>query len=391
MGFALKDWKLTSLIPEKGQFGKKAAGVARRRSSRGVTNRQERDAGHLNSKQITYLFEHLSTLLQNGVSLPRSLATLAEEEGADSYRQMIESLRKRLENGESFSGALAHYPGSFDAVLVSQVKVGERAGNLGEALQHVAEQREKAGKLKSEIIKKLAYPIMLVVVGAGVITFLLTYVVPVFEETYRSARVPLPAITQALIAVGSFAKSYLIYVAGGVFLTVFGIGQMRRNPEVASRMDEAVLNLPVLGNWLRDVALLQMMEVLGDLLQAGFTLAEALGEAADSVSNRSAKMRVYELQKAVVRGEKFSREMESHAAFFPPMVSQLVIIGEQTGKLTRSTRHISEYLTREIERKANIFVAAIEPILTISLAAAVAAVLMAIYLPMFDMINTVGK
>jgi len=390
MGFALKDWKLTSTLPGKASAKQKFS-AARGKARSGVAKKTAKDSSHLKSKQITYLFEHLSTLLQNGVSLPRALATLAEEDGAESYRQMIESLRKRLENGESLSGALAHYPDSFDAVLVSQVKVGERAGNLGEALLHVAEQRERAGKLKSEIIKKLAYPAMLVIVGAGVITFLLAYVVPVFEETYRSAHVPLPGITQALIAVGAFARGYFFYIAGALALTVFGIRQMRRNPDIASRMDEAVLNLPVIGNWLRDVALLQMMEVLGDLLQAGFTLAEALGEAADSVSNRSAKRRVFELQKAIVRGEKFSREMESHSAFFPPMVSQLVIIGEQTGKLTRSTRHISEYLSREIERKANIFVAAIEPILTISLAAAVAAVLMAIYLPMFDMINTVGK
>ena len=231
---------------------------------------------------------------------------------------------------------------------------------------------------------------MLVTVGAGVITFLLTYVVPVFEETYSTANVPLPGVTQALIAMGAFTRKYLLYVIGGLILVAFAIRQLRRNSDFAFRMDEALLGIPVLGPWLRDIALLQMMEVLGDLLHAGFTLAEALNEAADSVSNRSAKDRVRELQKAIVRGERFSREMERHASFFPPMVSQLVIIGEQTGKLTKSTRHIREHLSQEIERKANVFVAAIEPILTISLAAAVAAVLMAIYLPMFDMINTVG-
>jgi type IV pilus assembly protein PilC len=386
MGSVLDNLKLPDFAKPK-VLSSAARGGARRHA-RGRTSP---GAGSLKNNQVTYLFRQLSTLLENGVSLPKALATLAEEQATEGYRTILESLKKRLENGESFSSALSHYPSTFDAVLVSQVKVGERAGAVGEALRHLAEHREKAGKLKGEIIRKLAYPAMLVVVGSGVITFLLTYVVPVFEETYANAKVPLPAITQALIALGSFARHYSIFIAGGIFLTVFAVQQLRRNKEFAFRMDEAILAIPVVGPWLRDIALLQMMEVLGDLLHAGFTLSEALGQAADSVANRSAKERVRELQKAVVRGERFSREMDRHSKFFTPMVSQLVIIGEQTGMLTRSTRHIREYLSAEIERKANVFVAAIEPILTIALAAAVATVLMAIYLPMFDMINTVGK
>lgn len=363
---------------------------AKVRGARKASGKSRSAVGSLKNKQTTYLFRHLSTLLENGVSLPKALATLAEERGTEGYRAMLDALRKRLESGESFSGALAHYPGSFDAVLISQVKVGERSGHLGEALRHLAEHREKAGKLKGEIIKKLSYPALLVLVGAGVITFLLTYVVPVFQETYSNAKVPLPAITQFLIAVGAFARRYLLLIIGGVFVSVVALRQLRKNNDFAFRMDEAILKIPVVGPWLRDVALLQMMETLGELLTAGFTLAEALGEAAESVSNRSGKQRVRELQRAVIRGERFSREMERHAVFFPPIVSQLVIIGEQTGMLSRSTQHIRDHLSSEIERKATVCVAAIEPILTLTLAAAVAAILMAIYLPMFDMINTVG-
>lgn len=386
MSFTIDSLKLPGLSRGQG-WGAARRGAKRNRSDKAVAT----NSGHLKTKQITYLFRHLSTLLENGVSLPKALSTLAEEQTTEAYRSMLVSLRKRLESGESLSGALARYPHTFDAVLVSQVKVGERAGNLGESLRQLADHREKAGKLKSEIIKKLTYPAMLVMVGVGVITFLLTYVVPVFEETYASAKVPLPGITQALILVGKLAQGYLPYLIGASIVAALAVRQLRRNNDLAFRMDQAILKLPVVGPWLRDVALLQMMDVLGDLLSAGFTLAEALSEAAESVTNRSGKERVRELQRAVVRGERFSREMERHAAFFPPMVSQLVIIGEQTGMLSRSTRHIRDHLSNEIERKANVFVAAIEPILTISLAAAVAAVLMAIYLPMFDMINTVGK
>jgi type IV pilus assembly protein PilC len=165
--------------------------------------------------------------------------------------------------------------------------------------------------------------------------------------------------------------------------------QIRKRPELAQKMDGAILNLPVLGGWLRDVAVLQLMEVLGSLMEAGYTLAEALGESAQAVGNRVIRQSARDLQSAIRRGERFSREIERHGETFPPIVSQLVIIGEQTGTLTKATSHIRDHLQREVERKTNVFVGTIEPVLTISLAAAIGCILLAIYLPMFDMVNTI--
>lgn len=371
-------------------FATQTAGTTASRKRAGASDRVNKST-RLSKKQVTYVLRHMANLLENGLSLPRALGTLAEEDATEGYREILVGLKRKLEGGESFSRALTAYPATFDAVLVSQIKVGERAGSVAESLCHAAEQREKTGKLKAEILKKLAYPMVLVVLGSAAITFLLTYVVPVFEETYRKAHVPLPAITQALIYLGAFARHYLGWVVGLIVVVVVLVRQVRRNEKIALGMDQALFRIPIAGNWFRDLALLQIMEVVGDLLQAGFTLAEALNEAAGVVTNRVAKHSLRGLQQAVSRGERFSREMERHAEFFPPIVSQLVIIGEQTGQLPRSTRYIRSHLQEEIERKANVFVAAIEPILTLSLASAVAVILLAIYLPMFDMFNAVAK
>jgi type IV pilus assembly protein PilC len=230
---------------------------------------------------------------------------------------------------------------------------------------------------------------MLVVMGTGVITFLLTYVIPVFKKTYDDAHVTLPFITKLLIGVGAFAQSYGLIIIGLVIVTVVAVRQLRKRPDFAYKMDAAILSAPIFGHWLRDLAVLQLMEVLGSLMDAGYNLAEALGEAGQAVSNRAIRQSVRDLQNAIHRGEKFSRELERHGETFPPIVSQLVIVGEQTGKLARAAGHIRDHLQREIERKTNIFVGTIEPTLTISLAAAIAAILLAIYLPMFDMVNTV--
>jgi type IV pilus assembly protein PilC len=351
---------------------------------------RKKDSQHkLKDRDLVFILRNLCTLTESGVSLPKALGTLAEEKALEKHRDMLQSIRRHMENGESFSSALAHYGATFDTVMINQIKVGEHSGTLGETLTTIASHREDSHRLRSEIVRKLAYPALLVIMGGTVITFLLTYVIPVFEETYDKANVPLPLITKLLIAVGGMAQSYGLIVLGLIAATTIVIRQLRKRADFALKMDTKMLTAPIFGNWLRDIAVLQLMEVLGSLMDAGYNLAEALGEAAQGVNNRAIRQSVRDLQNAVRRGEKFSRELERHGDTFPPVVSQLVIVGEQTGKLARATSHIRDHLKREIERKTNLFVGTIEPVLTISLAAAIAAILLAIYLPMFDMVNTI--
>ena len=343
----------------------------------------------LKDRDLVFILRNLATLTQSGVPLPKALATLAEERALDKHRDMLHSIRRQLENGESFSSVLAKFGDTFNTVMVNQIKVGEHSGTLGDTLTTIARHCEDGNRLKSEIIRKLAYPILLVVMGSVVIAFLLTYVVPVFKKTYDDAHVTLPFITKVLITVGAFAKGYGLIIAGLIAVTALVVRQLRKKADFAYKMDAAIIRAPVVGPWLRDVAVLQLMEVLGSLMDAGYNLAEALGEAGQAVGNRAIRQSVRDLQNAVRRGEKFSRELERHGETFPPIVSQLVIVGEQTGTLARATSHIRDHLQREIERKTNIFVGTIEPTLTIGLAGAIAAILLAIYLPMFDMVNTI--
>jgi len=347
-------------------------------------------ATKLKDRDLAFILRNLATLTENGVSLPKALGTLAEEKSLEMHREMLHALRCSLENGESFSVALSQFGSTFDPIMVNQVKVGERSGTLPDTLSSIALHCEEANELRGEILKQLAYPIILIVMGGGVITFLLMYVVPVFQETYDSAGVALPMITQVLIAVGDYSKNYGWMVLGLVGASVLTVRQLRKKSEFATKMDEAMLNLPIFGPWLRDIAVLQLMEVLGNLMEAGFNLAEALGESAQAIGNRAVQQGVRNLELAVRQGEKFSREIERQGELFPPIVSQLIIVGEQTGKLTRATSHIRKHLKQEIKRKTNLMVGTLEPVLTISLAAAIAVILLAIYLPMFDMISAVS-
>ncbi|NOY30305.1 MAG: type II secretion system F family protein [Planctomycetes bacterium] len=345
---------------------------------------------HLKPDELTHILSTLATLVDNGVSLPKALMTLAKEDSLSRHREVLETIRRKVESGVAFSTAISQFPHMCNKLTVNQIRLGERSGTLAETLKKLSETRNKTAELKKDVIKQLSYPALLIFVGSGLITFLLIYVVPVFQETYDDAGVPLPFITRLLIGVGAFAQAYGLYIAGTIVLTAATIKQLRKRDDLALRMDRALLRVPGLGPWLRDMAVLQLMEVLQNLMEAGYTLAEALRETADSVGNRAVKKGVADLQSAVQRGEKFSREMERHEDMFPPLVNQLVIVGESTGQLTRATNDICEYLRKEIERKTNLMVGVLEPILTISLAAAIGVVLLAIYLPMFDMVSTVS-
>lgn len=382
---------MNARTPAMGVAGRAApsarrAGKASARSGFGLSLKRE----HLPSADVTFLFRSLATLVDSGVSLPKALGALAEERAMERSRHVITDLQRRLENGSNFSTALLAHPGSFDRVTTNQVKVGERSGALAATLDHIAAQREKSGKLKAEVTKKLAYPAMLMLVGTGVIAFLLGYVVPVFEETYRSARVPLPAVTRLMIAVGAAAQTYGPYLLLAAAASVFIVKRLRAREQTALAIDQWVLRLPVVGPWLRDIAVLELVDVLSNLMGSGYTLVESLAEARTAVSNRAVKLCVKDLYAGVDRGERFSRTVEQHTDLFPPMVSQLIIVGERTGNLLNAARHIQRHLEDEVERKANALVGVIEPVMTISLATAVAVILLAIYLPMFDMINTIN-
>lgn len=347
-------------------------------------------APRIKPHEMTFVLQHLATLVDNGVPLPRALGTLAKEDALSRHHDMLRSLRRQVEGGVAFSTALASYPNLFDAVTLSQIRVGERSGTLVDTFKRLAASRNRMREIRRDLVKKLAYPLMLTVIGSGLIAFLLLYVIPVFEKTYADAGVELPWITQCLIFLGGLAQRYVLWAVAGVILAATAVKQIRKNGELAARMDRRLITMPWIGKWLRDIAVLQVMDVLNNLLNAGFTLADALHETADSVGNRAVARGVRNLHRAVQRGERFSRELENQEGLFPPLVHQLVLVGESTGRLADSTQEICEHLRSEIERKTSLMVGALEPLLTIALAIAIAVILLAIYLPMFDMVHTIS-
>jgi type IV pilus assembly protein PilC len=275
--------------------------------------------------------------------------------------------------------------------MVNQVRIGERSGTMPATLKRLTNQLEHGDNLKSLIIKKLTYPCMLMVFGSGAVTFMLLYVIPTFEKTYKESHAKLPWITQFMIDLGKFGTSYgwliLVMIVGFIGSIIY----IRRIPAGRLWMDLHLLRVPMLGDWFRNIAVLQFVEVLGNLMEAGFTVVDALRACTTSIGNRAIRQSVEELHGAIMRGERLSNELERHGSLFPPVVNQLVVVGEKTGTLAGVTVHIRSHLRREVERYTNVMIGSIEPIMTITLAFVIGGILLAIYLPMFDMIGSMGS
>ncbi len=336
---------------------------------------------------LASMLKNLATLQEIGVPLAKGLSTLSQEVSFKKYAVLLDGLRRAVEAGDSFSAAIKAFPTTFGDVMVNQIRAGERAGILPTTFKQIAAQLEQAGNIRSQIIRKLSYPAILLVAGFGAVGFLLVFVVPLFKKTYDEIGLQLPLITRVLLAAGAWARAYGWLVPVVLVGLTIALKRALREPRLALEFDKALLRLPLFGNWLRNIAVLQFIDVFGNLVESGFTVVESLRVSSRVVKNRVMRHGIEELQLAVMRGEKFSRELDKQGGIFPPVVNQLIVIGEQTGNLKTVTPHIREHLRREIERYTAVLVGSIEPILTISLAVMIGCILLAIYLPMFDMIG----
>lgn len=341
-------------------------------------------------KDMVYLFRNLATLLENGLPLAKALGTLRAEKALKKYFKLFDALERSVQQGSTLSAAMAKFPGAFPELLLNQIKIGEQTGTLVPTIGRLTKQLENGAQIKSKIIKKLTYPALLSTAGSGAVTFMILVVVPTFQKMYSESKAKLPAITEFLIAVGDIAKNYLAIILMALVATIVGAVTLFRNPVGRQWIDGAMLKIPLLESWVRSIAVLQFTEVLGNMMEAGFTLADALPHTAKGITNTVVKKSVQDLHAAVLRGERFSKELERRSDIFPPVVLQLVVIGERTGCLTKTTRQIREHLQREVERYTAIMLGSIEPIMTFGLATVIGGILLAVYLPMFDMIGAMN-
>ena len=338
-------------------------------------------------RDLASILCNLAMMTRSGLSLPKALDAMSRERALQRYSWMLQLMKRRIEQGESFSRTLALFPRTFSSLVVQQIRVGERTGDMACTLERIAEQAARRGTLRRQLVKRLSYPALVAFSGMGLVIFMMTVVVPQFEEVYADSSATLPwatvfvsGVSRALYRYGWVIPLFL----GAVIATLVMI---RRHAELGVKFDAAVLRLPVVGGWLRDYAVLQFMDSMGTMIESGFVPLEAIQSSLSAIGNRAVRESVGKIRRSLIRGGRLSDELNRTDAIFPPTVSQLMTVGEATGDLVRATQGVRDLLERKIKDRMDATLGVIEPALTVLLAVLIGFIVLAIYLPMFGMID----
>ncbi len=361
--------------------------------SAGLADRLEKFSGLMSrvsvSEQIVFT-KNLSGMLKAGLSLSRALSVVEKQTKNPKFREIVEALLHDIDSGETFSAALAKFPNIFTKLFTSMVRAGEESGNLSGALLDIGENLEKAHSLTKKIHGALIYPgvILSAMVVIGVLMF--AFVVPTLAGTFKELGVTLPASTQFLIAVGNFFSEHLLLS----FVIILGLGlgivSVFRAKATARYIDFTVLRLPVIGTLVKELNTARTARTMSSLLASGVSITRAVEITADVVQNIYYKKVLSEARAAVEKGTTFSKVFLSNSKLYPVMMSEMVEVGEETGKLSDMLREIALFYESEIENKTKNLSTIIEPVLMILIGAGVGFFAISMISPLYSILGEIG-
>lgn len=359
--------------------------VLRKLNSIQVGPRTSGDPTKIKARPLAELLRLLLMLLENGLSLPRALQSLADDRSTRKYRHVLDRLRVTIESGGTLSQGMEHYPKTFTKMQVQQIRIGEQSGAMEKALLRVCEQMERQVALRKRVTKKVSYPVLITVAGAGLMVFMCVVVIPEFETVYGGSGVDLPAVTQVVTGMSRMVIQWgWLAIPGSILFAVsWSLGRSR--PAIARAMDAFFLRLPLVGPWIRDVAVLQFSEAISSMVECGYKPVEAVQVASECVRNRQVRSAVDDVRRGVQRGERLSVELQKHEQYFSATLCQLVGVGERSGNFPKAMRGTCEHLRERLESRIDASVGMLEPTLTILLAIAIGGIVLSIYMPMFHM------
>ncbi|MFH0918830.1 MAG: type II secretion system F family protein [Fibrobacterota bacterium] len=339
------------------------------------------------SKHLMLFTRQLSAMLSAGLPLSKSLATLAIQTENKALREALKKVTDDVKSGKPFAEALQK-DGRFPHLYCSMVGIGEKGASLDGILQKLAKYLEKQEKIKSKILSAMTYPAVVLLLAVCVVVALLTFVIPTFTKMFTDTGNELPAATQAVISLSDFIRSYFVLmILGGIALVLLCL-QLIKRPDIRLSIDSALLKIPVLGSLLRKTAISRFSGTLGTLLQTGVPLVDAMKITATTAGNRVVEAAVLKSLSNITRGREIAKPLEE-TGIFPPMVIQMVAVGEETGKLSDMLLKVSEFYDAEVDAAVERLTSILEPVMILLLGLVVAGLLIAMYLPMFDMIGNV--
>jgi type IV pilus assembly protein PilC len=344
--------------------------------------------GGVKTRDIVIFTRQFATMINAGLPLVQCLEILAEQTDNEKLAKTIQEVLYDVESGNTLADSLGRHPKVFSRLFVNMVAAGEAGGILDTILLRLATFLEKSDALARKIKGAMIYPIVILLVAVAAVAVLLIFVIPTFQQMFASAGVPLPLPTQIVIALSAFLQAWWWAVLLALGAAAFGIRQFYGTDQGEKLIDGGLLKLPILGDMLRKAAVARFTRTLGTLVSSGVSILEGLEITAKTAGNRIIHDAVMGSRSSIAGGETISGPLRQ-SAVFPPMVVQMINVGEQTGGLDEMLTKIADFYDEEVDAAVSALLSALEPIMIVVLGVVVGGMIVAMYLPIFDMISAV--
>ena len=335
-------------------------------------------------KDLPQITRQLATLLRSGIPLNDGLKALVEQVETRQLEVVFRDVRERINGGSSFAEAIEMHPGVFPRLYVSMVRAGEAAGNNDVVLQRLAEFLMRQARMKNQVMSALMYPIIMLAVGAIVVSILMIKVVPQLISLVEAKQKELPTPTLILKNTTDFLNDYWLLLLVAAVVSGMALSAVRRTPKGKKATDKILLGLPVFGDLFKKQAISRFAVTLSTLLKTGVPVLEAIKIVREVVGNAVLQEVLDDLHAAILQGADISSPLK-RSGIFPPAVGYMIAIGEQSGELEDVLDSLAESYEVEVEIATERMTAALEPIMIIFMAGAVAFIVMAIVLPMLEL------
>ena len=340
--------------------------------------------GGVKKVEIAAFTRQMATLLKSGITLAEALGALVEQLQNLRFKAAVSEVRTAVNEGIALADALAKHPKLFDDLFVSMVRAGEVAGNLDEVLSRLADFLESSQKLKSKIQGAMIYPMVMVVVGVGIMSVLMIKVIPEITQMFSSQGKTLPLNTRMLIWFSSFLGKNLLWLLLSTIAGIVLFLKWRRSKEGRPVWHRFVLKIPAVGQLVRTINVSRFARTLGTMLQSGVAMLRALDTAKQIMGNVILQNAVEEAKKAVTEGESLAVTLRKSGQF-PPTMIHMVAVGERAGQLEQMLERVSTTYDSEIDAKLGRFTALLEPLMLVVMGGAVAFIVFSILQPIMDL------
>jgi type IV pilus assembly protein PilC len=344
--------------------------------------------GHIKMRDIVIFTRQFSTMINAGLPLVQALTILAEQSQNKTLSDITRKVVFDVESGNTVADAMGKHPKAFSPLYVNMVAAGEAGGILDTILMRLATFMEKNDALVRKVKGAMIYPSVIMGVAGIAVTVLLIFVIPVFENLFSSAGLALPLPTRIVMGMSRFLKGYWYVVIAAVVTIWFLYKRYTSKPDGRLRVDRILLHIPVLGDVLRKSAVSRFTRTLGTLVSSGVSILDGLEITAKTAGNRVVQDAIMESRASIAGGDTIAMPLKK-SGVFPPMVISMISVGEQTGGLDEMLTKIADFYDDEVDAAVGNLLSLLEPLMIVFLGVVVGGMVVAMYLPIFDMINAV--